>query len=817
MTSAEASTGVPFTLNGRAVEANPGELLIDAAERHGVHIPRFCYHSRMSPVGVCRMCLVEVDGGRGPALTPSCMVPVSPDMLVETESEASIKAQEGVLELLLINHPLDCPVCDKGGECPLQDNVYDHGAGESRFTEDKRTYEKPIPVSDLVFLDRERCILCDRCTRFADEVAGDPLIHFMGRGGKSQVNTFPGHPFSSYFSGNVVQVCPVGALTAKPYRFKARPWDLVESGSTSMIDGTGARTELQSSRNKLVRILGVDSDEVNWGWLSDKERFAYEANNSSERLLEPLVREGDKLAPARWNVASSRFASALGVGADKIGVIGGARMALEGQYAWAKLLKGVAGIDSVDAQLGDGLPAELVLGTPRATIAETVEPGSVVVIIGSDLKEELPTLFLRLRHGAINDGVSIIELSGRATSLSPNAGARLRCQPGTAGAVAAALAEDETDRGVGGVSTDEFAKAHSLLRSGRTVNIIAGRSNLAEDPAVVADAVAQIRSICPDAKLLPALRRGNLAGAMEMGLVPGFMPGGRKLGAEVSIWPTSPSSVGLDARGILDAARSGEIKTLVLLGADPLADFPDRQLAEDALSSVDTIVAVDCFANSSSERADVILPATMPGEVDGSFLNLEGRISPLSAQVSAPGQARDDWMIAVEVAGTIGAELGFTDLEEIQAEIASAVDSLAGLADLDGSPSGTMAKLDRTWSAPSPDRVTVPPMDNYGLRLLVDRKMWDEGTMVAHSASLSAQAGSASLRLNQGELDRLGVEPGDRVKVESPGGSAEIEVSADATLPRGVARIPYRLPGFDPGVLIDSAETVIDIRVTVGK
>jgi NADH-quinone oxidoreductase subunit G len=222
----KATTGVPFVLNGRDVEASDGELLIDACERNGVHIPRFCYHPRMQPVGMCRMCLVEVDTGRGLGLQPSCMVPVTPEMKVETESPVAKDAQDGVLELLLVNHPLDCPVCDKGGECPLQDNAYAYGPGESRFVEEKRHFEKPIPISDLVHLDRERCILCDRCTRFADEVAGDALIQFIDRGSATQVNTFPDHPFSSYFSGNTVQICPVGALTAAPYRFKARPWDL---------------------------------------------------------------------------------------------------------------------------------------------------------------------------------------------------------------------------------------------------------------------------------------------------------------------------------------------------------------------------------------------------------------------------------------------------------------------------------------------------------------------------------------------------------------------------------------------------------------
>jgi len=235
----QSPTTIAITVNGAPVDTRPGELVIAACERAGIYIPRFCYHPRMNPVGMCRMCLVNIDTGRGPALQPACMIKVSPNMAVSTEAPNVKKAQDGVLEFLLINHPLDCPVCDKGGECPLQDQTMAYGPGESRFIEEKRHFEKPIPISDLVYLDRERCILCDRCTRFAKEVAGDPLIHFMNRGNQTQVNTFPDDPFASYFSGNTVQICPVGALTAKPYRFKARPWDLEEVGSTATVDSVG--------------------------------------------------------------------------------------------------------------------------------------------------------------------------------------------------------------------------------------------------------------------------------------------------------------------------------------------------------------------------------------------------------------------------------------------------------------------------------------------------------------------------------------------------------------------------------------------------
>ncbi len=291
----EITDPVSIEVDGKEIEVQKGELLIDACERNGTYIPRFCYHPRMDPVGMCRMCLVEVDTGRGPALQPSCMIECSPEMKVDTGSDKVRKAQDGVLEFLLINHPLDCPVCDKGGECPLQDQTVAYGPGESRWTEEKRHYPKPIPISETVYLDRERCILCDRCTRFAKDVAGDPLIHFMDRGSSTQVNTFPDEPFASYFSGNTVQICPVGALTAKPYRFKARPWDLSQVESTCTGCSVGCRVTVEASRNQVLRYQGVDSDPVNWGWLCDKGRFGFEAVNSPHRIAEPLVRTGEDL------------------------------------------------------------------------------------------------------------------------------------------------------------------------------------------------------------------------------------------------------------------------------------------------------------------------------------------------------------------------------------------------------------------------------------------------------------------------------------------------------------------------------------------
>ena len=281
------SDKVNLNVNGLDIQSDSNKLLIEACEDSGIHIPRFCWHKRLDPVGMCRMCLVEIETPRGKMLVPSCTTEITDEMVVDTESDVVKKAQEGVLEFLLINHPLDCPICDKAGECPLQDQTMAYGPGESRFVEEKRHFEKPINISEIILLDRERCILCARCTRFSDEISGDPLIEFIQRGNKTEVNTFPDEPFKSYFSGNTVQICPVGALTSTSYRFKARPWDLKSTRSTCNGCTMGCSIELNSSQNKMLRILGVDNDSVNQGWLCDKGRYNFEYLNSSKRLKTP--------------------------------------------------------------------------------------------------------------------------------------------------------------------------------------------------------------------------------------------------------------------------------------------------------------------------------------------------------------------------------------------------------------------------------------------------------------------------------------------------------------------------------------------------
>jgi NADH-quinone oxidoreductase subunit G len=720
---------VTFTLDGRQVTARKGEMLIAAAERAGTFIPRFCYHPRMKSVGVCRMCLVEVSGPRGASLQPSCFVEVQPGSEVVTDSDKVKKAQDGVLEFLLINHPLDCPVCDKGGECPLQDQTLAYGPGESRFVEEKRHFEKPIPISELVLLDRERCIQCSRCTRFADEVAGEAQIDFIGRGEQLEVNTFPELPFTSYFSGNTVQICPVGALTAAPYRFTARPWDLDQVESTCTTCAVGCRVAVQSSANRLTRLLGIDADPVNHGWLCDKGRFAFEAVNSDDRLTEPLVRKDGSLVAVSWHEALALVAERLTAtssehGSDAVAVVGGARLTNEGAYAWAKLAKGVVGTDSVDAQLGDGLPAELVVGLPRATIDQAATADTVIVLSG-DIREELPILFLRLRSAVVDGGLSLVEVSPQSTSLTPYAAASLRYAPGEATAAVRALVDPAVDA-PSTVDPDGLAEGRRLAGA-ESVVVIVGRPSLAEDGALVAEAALELARALPGARFVPALRRGNVNGALDMGLAPGLLPGRVTLDAGrpwfTDAWGSVPSARGRDAEGIFRAAAGDSgapgsdgggaerpVRSVIVLGADPLGDFPDRRLAERGLIGADFVVAVASSPGAVTEHADVVLPAAEAHERPGTTTNIEGRISRLGQKLVPPGQAWPDWMIAAELAVHLGADLGLDSVGAVWDEIERLAPAYRGITrsvlDALGTTDGVVAPL--TASPVSLTRRAVP-------------------------------------------------------------------------------------------------------------
>ncbi len=853
--SATPPERVIVTIDGVEIEADKGELLIKVAQENGVYIPRFCWHERMKPVGMCRMCLVEVDGVRG--YPPACTTPVADGMNVHATSDTVKKIQDGVLEFLLINHPLDCPVCDRGGECPLQDQTLAFGPGESRFVEEKRHFEKPIPLSPLVLLDRERCIQCARCTRFADEIAGDPLIDFVDRSDQTQVLNFAGEPFNSYFSGNTVQICPVGALTASQYRFKARPWDLATAETSCNACAVQCRGALQSSSNRLVRLLGVDSEPVNHGWLCDKGRYGIGWVHSEDRVLDPHVRVSGELHEASWpealDIVTEEIQRVVAAhGPSAVAVLGGARGTNEDAYAWARLAKGVIGTDSVDCQLGDGLPAEVVLGLPRAEIADI--DTAVAVVLLADVEESLPVLHLRIRRAVVELGVPLVDLAPVAHKLTEFAALSERLVPGEQHQAA------------------EFLRTRlAEVASGREgdVVVVLGRGSVGESSAGVVRAAAALAAL-PNVRFLSGLRRGNVHGALDAGLAPGFLPGRVTAAAGrdwfTNRWGSVPETTGADAAAILQAAADGKVHVLMLLGADPVNDFPDAALAQRAIDGVPFVVAVDAFHTASTQRADVFLPCTLWGEKAGHTTNIEGRVQRVSRRVAPEGTAMDDWRIATELALRLGSDFDFATVDEVTDEIATLSPAHIGVtsallrrardgvvlplrdhageiivragelsiladdgATLSWDPikvegaepdAGEMEPAEAPSEAPPQyewDRATpaagTPGRDGYALRLVVGRTLYDNGVAASHTDVFAPLRRTADLRVNPSDFARLGVERGAHVRISSARSTISLPVHEDAAVPVGVAVIPFTADTDGAAMLIDATAPVTDVRV----
>ncbi|MBW4030277.1 MAG: NADH-quinone oxidoreductase subunit NuoG [Acidobacteria bacterium] len=854
-------TKVNITVDGRSVEAAPGELLITAAERAGTYIPRFCYHPRMEPVGMCRMCLVEVDGPRGATLQPACYLKVADGMNVTTTSDKVKKAQDGVLEFLLANHPLDCPVCDKGGECPLQDQTLAHGSGETRFAEEKRHFVKPVEIGELVLLDRERCIQCARCTRFASEVAGEAQIAFAGRGDLIEVAPSPTQPFDSFFSGNTVQICPVGALTAKPYRFSARPWDLEQVESTCTTCAVGCRVAVQSSGNRLTRVLGVDSEPVNHGWLCDKGRFTLDSVDGHEhdtdvlsaqsRITQPLVRRGGELTPVSWGVALAEAARLLHEAGDAsaIGAIGGATLTNEGAFAWERFLRGAIGTENLDAQFGDGLDPVLLQTLPLATIDEAAA-ASVVLTLTGDLREELPVLFLRLREGFAHQGHALVELSSGPSALRPLARHVLSVRPGEAPTLARALVSGRLPVGTL-VGESELADARALIGDGTGVVIVVGRANLAEDQRIVDEAVSILAHGLPGATFLVALRRANVRGALDMGLGPRLRPGRG----------FDPVASGRDTPAQLRAMVSGTQRVTIVLGGCLLGNVVDQELASAALAS-SKVIAVTGHGGATLAHADVVLPASVQHERTGTVTNLEGRVTAVAPKVGAPGSAWPDVAIAAELALAWGQDLGLGSVElcaqaieettgyaalsvlqdqafdgvvmgrEVTPVARHAMDPMAfpgirstktaGLAESTGATTLLDASTTATTRGAAKDdvhldKVDVPLADAYALRLVLVRRLYDRGIAMQGSPALGALISTTSLSVHPRDLDHLGLASGARVKVRARAGDFEIGVVTDETVLRGTCVAPFGTldeTGADVVArMIDASSPVTQLRL----
>ena len=675
---------VNLTIDGVPVSVPKETLVIRAAEEAGIQIPRFCDHPLLDPVGACRQCLVEVatpdrEGNVKPMPKPqaSCTMAVSEGMQVSTQqtSEVADKAQQGVMELLLVNHPLDCPVCDKGGECPLQNQAMSNGRPTSRFEDVKRTYPKPINISSAVLLDRERCVLCARCTRFSDQIAGDPFIALVERGALQQVGIYEEQPFESYFSGNTVQICPVGALTGAAYRFRSRPFDLVSTPSVCEHCASGCAIRTDHRRGSVLRRMAALDPEVNDEWICDKGRWAFRYPDVGDRFELPMVREDGELRPASWQEALAVAADGLRA-AQGHGVLVGGRVSVEDAYAYGKLARGVLGTNNIDfrarphsAEEADFLADHVVGTTPETGGVRCPDPerGGAALLVGLESEEESPSVFLRLRKAFRKSGTQVFSVAPLATrGLTKAGGTLVPAAPGTETEVLRALAGEGSAEAMGG---DGFAATRTALREPAAIILVGER--LATVPGALTAAAALAEST--GARLAWVPRRAGERGALEAGALPGLLPGGRPVtdaGARealATLWQTDaalPTETGLDTTGIVGAARTGRLGGLVVGGVD--ADDLALPGAHEALRRA-FVVSLDLRPSTVTAHADVVLPVAPHAERSGAFVNWEGRVREFEAALSTNAMA--DHRVLHMLADELGGFLGTRTQAEVRGEL----------------------------------------------------------------------------------------------------------------------------------------------------
>jgi NADH-quinone oxidoreductase subunit G len=774
---------VSLTIDGAEISVPKGTLVIRAAEQLGIEIPRFCDHPLLDPVGACRQCIVEVEGQRKPMA--SCTITCTDGMVVKTQLSSTVaeKAQHGVMELLLINHPLDCPVCDKGGECPLQNQAMSHGNAESRFEGKKRTYEKPVPISTQVLLDRERCVLCARCTRFSNQIAGDPMIEMVERGALQQIGTGEGDPFESYFSGNTIQICPVGALTSAAYRFRSRPFDLVSTPSVCEHCSGGCATRTDHRRGKVMRRLAAVDPEVNEEWICDKGRFGFRYAQQRDRLQTPLVRNADGvLEPASWPEALEAAAQGLSAARGRTGVLTGGRLTIEDAYAYSKFARVALDTNDIDfrarvhsSEEADFLAAR-VAGRGRdldgkGVTYTSLEKAPAALLVGFESEEEAPGVFLRLRKASRT-------LATHATrGLEKAGGTLLPAAPGTETEWLDALAS-----GVG--LEDDGARASEALRTEGAVIVVGERL-----AAVAGGLTAAVRAaFATGAQLVWIPRRAGERGAIEAGALPSLLPGGRpatdpRARDEVAVaWGVAelPHRYGRDAGQIVEAAAGGELRALVVAGVEP-ADLSDPARARAALHEVGFLVSLELRPSEVTEHADVVLPVAAVTEKAGAFLNWEGRVRFFDAALKPDQMTRT---------------LAPTDARVLHM-LADAMDVHLGLPDL----RTTRAELDRlgAWDGPrasDPLEIAgVLPRPAAGEAVLAGhRLLLDQGALQEGDEALAGTRHAAHARVSAATAAEAGVKDGDALAVT--GGSGTVELPLRITeMPDRVVWLPLNSTG----------------------
>ena len=751
---------IKINVNGSEISSKPDQLIIEACEDSGIHIPRFCWHKRMDPVGMCRMCLVEIETPRGKALVPSCTTKVSEDLVVDTESDVVKKAQEGVLEFLLINHPLDCPVCDKAGECPLQDQTMAYGPGESRFVEDKRHFEKPIPISEIILLDRERCILCARCTRFSDEISGDPLIEFIQRGNKTQVNTFPDEPFRSYFSGNTVQICPVGALTSSSYRFKARPWDLKKVSSTSNCSSVGDSVELNVSQNKMLRILGEDNEFTNQGWLSDKGRYNFEYLHSDKRIETPLLVKNSNKELTINETMELISNEILTSDNPNISFIVGHNSTNEEYYALNKFAENLNKVENentvsnINFYLSDDylyngfFNDDYSLGEIK-----DLDSADTIILWAQDIKDNLPTLYLRIKQ-AVRNGKKLLIFGHTNTAIKQ-------------------LSEEYYGENIVTNNFEfnvEISDIPNLSKyiDGKDVLAIVGKASPLQNVNPIFQLVKHLDQNS-NLKILNCFSKGNTLGALQnLDIVKG-------LNEFITEFDSSKKNI------------------VFTVGSNPVNNSIYSLKIKETLIDADFVVSLDLFKNETTELSDIILPTTTFGEKEGTFTNLEMRTLMQNKILPTPGSALNEWeywlilsnkMNLLESYGTEAELNSMLCKDYIDNGNIPSFDNLNKPSNLDGILNSKTINIE------------VENVDSTNLEILFVHRLYGDSSSQINSPSISMLGSERFIEMNSATYFGSYMLNSDVVTLIQDNNSIQVNVNINENLPDNLIVVPINRRGF---------------------
>jgi len=791
---------ITIVIDGREVGATEGEMLHDAAKRGDVEIPVFCYEPKLGdPVGACRMCLVEIEGI--PKLQTSCSTPVRDGMVVHTRTDQVKHAQSAVVEFLLVNHPLDCPVCDKGGECPLQDISMGWGPGKSRMTDEKRHFQKPVELSPLVAIDRERCILCYRCVRFSQEVSEDSQLQLLERGDRTFVGTFDDRPYVDPFHGNITDLCPVGALTSYTYRFRARPWDIEQAGSVCTLCPSQCNVSFTVRDEQVKRVIARDNPDVDDGWLCDRGRYGFEMFAAEERVTGPRLRGG----PTSWDDAIAKAAEALRAGTDgaipptgvgKSEQSSGGVAAIVGDasneegYLVQRILREALGSPHVESRPSRGPERDTLLRLARPELSAQVreiDDADAILLVGSDPLHSSPIIDLRIRKAMRRNGARLAVATDRPTTLDGGAEAIHRYTPG---ASAQFLSELSACLRMG--DENSAGEVADVLKGADRVVIVWGE-RIAREGEQAAGALLDVAAALDLAGvdgsgLLEIPDVTNARGLRESGCLPDAGPG------------LTQAPAGKPTEEIRQALESGELTTLLLFGVDPLRDFPDTAAWDRALSAAKQIVCFSTFETATTAKADVVFPLETHAEKDGTVTHPDGRLQRVRPSAGRPGDIRPNWGVLAELSQALGHDTGIDSQPSAFAALTSAVPFYAGITDAEIGGRGVRwqdrdaaSRLSRATGDDSPGSRSrgVPgessPASRQGGQELVlgtYRDLW-AGPITELNPPLKFLEPQQRVEMSPADAESFGLSNGDAVRVAQSGSAVEARVQIRERIEQG--------------------------------